>query len=103
MCKFFSKSKTQGQITEELAALAIEVWSGKYKSVAPRDFRSAFGQEYKIFASYEQQDSHEFLVHLVDVLHSELQIPMDDVRVLSKFCGTNLPMPIAKTAGKILN
>lgn len=76
----FSKSKTHGQITEELAYLAKEIWSGKYKSVAPRDFRSAFGQVYKMFASYEQQDSHEFLVHLVDILHSELQIPMDDVR-----------------------
>lgn len=72
------KSKTRGQITEELAQLAKEVWSGKYKSVAPRDFRNAFGQEYKMFSTYDQQDSHELLVQLVDVLHSELQIPMDD-------------------------
>lgn len=78
---FFSKSKTRGQITVELAHLAKEIWSGKYKSVAPRDFRSVFGQEYKMFASYEQQDSHEFLVHLLDVLHSELQI--SDVRMLT--------------------
>lgn len=50
--------------------------------MAPRDFRSVFGQEYKIFASYEQQDSHEFLVHLLDVLHSELEI--HHVRMLTK-------------------
>lgn len=76
-----SKSKTRGAITEEFAQLAKEIWLGKYKSVAPRDFRSAFGQVYKMFASYEQQDSHEFLTELVDVLHSELQIPMDEVSV----------------------
>lgn len=87
----FSKSKTHGQITEELAHLAKEIWSGKYKSVAPRDFRSVFGQEYKMFASYEQQDSHEFLVYLVDILHSELQIPMDEVRTFTKL-DYNMPV-----------
>ncbi|XP_055300839.1 ubiquitin carboxyl-terminal hydrolase 8 [Sitodiplosis mosellana] len=72
------KSKTHGQITEELAQLCKELWSGKYKSVAPRDFRNVIGQEHKMFASYDQQDSHEFLVILIDILHSELQFPMDD-------------------------
>lgn len=65
--------------------LAKEIWAGKYKSVAPRDFRRAFGQEYKMFASYDQQDSHEFLVQLVDVLESELQFPMDEVSVVLKY------------------
>lgn len=32
-----------------------------------------------MFATYDQQDSHELLVILIDMLHSELQIPMDDV------------------------
>lgn len=76
----FRKSKTHGQITEELAQLCKELWSGKYKSIAPRDFRNMIGREHKMFASYDQQDSHEFLVILIDILHSELQFPMEDVR-----------------------
>ncbi|XP_031626737.1 ubiquitin carboxyl-terminal hydrolase 8 [Contarinia nasturtii] len=78
------KSKTHGQITEELAQLCKEVWSGKYKSVAPRDFRSVVGQENKMFASYEQQDSHEFLVILLDILHSEMQFPIEDTILSEK-------------------
>lgn len=76
----YSKSKTHGIITEELAELCKQVWSGQYKSVAARDFRSAIGQEYKIFASYDQQDAHEFMVILIDIMHLELQIPMEIVR-----------------------
>lgn len=77
---FYRKSKTHGQITEELAQLLKELWSGKYKSIAPRDFRNVIGREHKMFASYDQQDSHEFLVILIDLLHLELQFPMEDVR-----------------------
>lgn len=77
----FRKSKTHGFITEELAQLCKELWSGKYKSVAPRDFRSAFGKEHKMFATYDQQDAHEFLVILIDLLHSELQFPMENVSI----------------------
>lgn len=67
-------------MTHELAELCKVVWSGKYKSVAPRDFRSVVGQENETFASYEQQDSHEFFVILLDLLHLELQFPKDSVR-----------------------
>lgn len=66
-------------MAEELAQLCKELWSGKYKSIAPRDFRAVIGREHKIFATYDQQDSHEFLVLLIDLLNSELQFPMDMV------------------------
>lgn len=74
------KSKTQGQVCEELAQLRKELWSGNYKSISPRDFRSVIGREHKMFATYDQQDAHELLVILIDILHSELKFPMDGVR-----------------------
>lgn len=39
--------------------------------------RYAIGEYQKMFSGYDQQDSHEFLTILIDMLHSELQIPMD--------------------------
>lgn len=66
-------------MTEELAQLCKQLWCGKYKSVAPRDFRNIVGREHKMFATYDQQDAHELLVILIDMLHSELQFPMHNV------------------------
>lgn len=62
--------------------LCAELWSGRYKSVAPRNFRYAIGQFEKMFSGYEQQDSHEFLTILIDRLHSELQTAVNEVRVI---------------------
>lgn len=73
------KSKTGGRISEEFAALIAELWTGKSKSIAPRDFRYVFGQFEKAFSGYEQQDSHELLTILMDHLHSELQMRLNEV------------------------
>lgn len=32
-------SKTRGEIAEELAAVIRELWSGRYRSIACRDFK----------------------------------------------------------------
>lgn len=82
---FYSKSKTQGAITEELAMVCSELWSGKYKSISPKCLRYAIGQQQKIFSGYDQQDSHEFLTIIIDILNSELQYPIQLVRSCSSF------------------
>lgn len=38
-----------------------------------------FGAFQEEFSNYKQQDSHEFLIILIDYLHSELEIPLEDV------------------------
>lgn len=53
------------------------LWSGKYKSVAPRNLRMAIGEYQPVFGTYAQQDSHEFLTIFIDLLHSELQFSVD--------------------------
>lgn len=72
-------------ITEELAVVCSEVWSGRFKSIAPRSLRYVIGQYQKMFSGYDQQDSHEFLTILLDMLHLELQIAMDQVNGYAKF------------------
>lgn len=82
---YISKSKTQGAITEELAMVCSEAWSGKFKSISPKCLRYAIGQHQKIFKGYEQQDSHEFLTIIIDILNSELQYSIEIVSSCSAY------------------
>lgn len=70
----FRDARTKGQISVELAAVANQLRSGNVKNIAPRDLRYIIGQYEKMFSGYDQQDAHEFLTILMDLLHSELQI-----------------------------
>ncbi|XP_070547285.1 LOW QUALITY PROTEIN: ubiquitin carboxyl-terminal hydrolase 8-like [Ptychodera flava] len=61
-----------GEVAEEFAVLINAMWSGQYKSIAPRDFKSTVSKFVPQFAGYEQQDSQEFLLFLLDGLHEDL-------------------------------
>lgn len=63
----------------ELAAVTNQLWSGNVKNIAPRDLRYTIGQYEKMFSGYDQQDAHEFLTILMDLLHSELEIRKQEV------------------------
>ncbi|KYN02885.1 PREDICTED: ubiquitin carboxyl-terminal hydrolase 8-like [Cyphomyrmex costatus] len=64
---------TQGQVVEEVAQVIKALWRGQYKSISPYDLKVAVGQYKLQFESYEQQDSHEFLMFLLDWMHNELK------------------------------
>ncbi|XP_055545273.1 ubiquitin carboxyl-terminal hydrolase 15 isoform X2 [Wyeomyia smithii] len=66
-------NKTQGRIAEEVAAVIVTLWTGKYKCIASKNLRYVVGQYERQFGGIEQQDSHEFLTILMDWLHSDLQ------------------------------
>lgn len=68
-------------MTLEFAVVCKALWSGIYRSISPRDFRSKFGYYVKAFRGNDQQDSQEFLMRLIDILHSELEIPLENVRI----------------------
>ncbi|KAK8728024.1 hypothetical protein OTU49_009344 [Cherax quadricarinatus] len=65
-------SKCRGEIAEELGAAVNALWSGQYRSIAMRDLKSVVGHYHKPFQGYDQQDSHEFLIKLMDWLHEDL-------------------------------
>ncbi|GAB0096117.1 Ubiquitin carboxyl-terminal hydrolase [Sergentomyia squamirostris] len=73
-------AKTQGRIVEELAAVMEALWSGKYRSISPIHLKYTIGAVHSMFRDVEQQDAHEFLTILMDMLHLDLQtIPTDDL------------------------
>lgn len=48
------------------------LWSGLYKCISPRDFKITIGKINEQFSGYDQQDSQELLLFLMDGLHEDL-------------------------------
>lgn len=61
-----------GFMAREFAFLSTVLSSGTYRSVSPLDFKMALGSMSKRFLSYEQQDSHEVLLIVLDGLHNDV-------------------------------
>ncbi|KAL4216469.1 Ubiquitin carboxyl-terminal hydrolase 8 [Mactra antiquata] len=67
-----SKSGSLWEVTDDFAYLVKALWSGQYRCITPRDFKSVVGRQQPMFAGFEQQDSQEFLTFLLDGLHEGL-------------------------------
>ncbi|KAL9932875.1 hypothetical protein V8E36_008130 [Tilletia maclaganii] len=63
---------TQGQLAEAFAQLVRVMWSELYDFVSPVTFREAITRFAPTFRGYEQHDSQEFLIFLLDGLHEDL-------------------------------
>lgn len=67
-----SRFGTRGELTEELAELIKQMWSGQFKNLTPRDLKDAVSKHMPVFVGCEQQDAHEFLTMLLEKLHNDL-------------------------------
>lgn len=67
-----NKQGTGGELVEEFAAVIKALWMGQYKSFYPRDFKNTVSKCFAVCIGNEQQDSHEFLVVLMEKLHADL-------------------------------
>lgn len=48
------------------------LWTGQYRYISPKDFKTTIGKINDQFAGYSQQDSQELLLFLMDGLHEDL-------------------------------
>uniref|UniRef100_A0A8C9T7T7 Ubiquitin carboxyl-terminal hydrolase n=1 Tax=Scleropages formosus TaxID=113540 RepID=A0A8C9T7T7_SCLFO len=62
----------KGEVAEEFGVIMKALWSGLYKYISPLDFKVTIGKINEQFAGYEQQDSQELLLFLMDGLHEDL-------------------------------
>eukprot|EP00096_Caligus_rogercresseyi_P014828 TRINITY_DN7315_c0_g1_i3.p1 TRINITY_DN7315_c0_g1~~TRINITY_DN7315_c0_g1_i3.p1 ORF type:complete len:1142 (+),score=411.60 TRINITY_DN7315_c0_g1_i3:251-3676(+) len=62
----------KGEIAETFGEMVKRMWSGRYKYIHPRAFKSAVGRFAPQFSGYQQQDSQELLTFLLDGLHEDL-------------------------------
>ena len=61
-----------GKVAEIFAVLLRAIWSGQYRYLIPTDMKQVAGEIKEEFAGYTQEDSHEFLLVLLDALHEDL-------------------------------
>ncbi|KAJ7994594.1 hypothetical protein DPEC_G00251090 [Dallia pectoralis] len=62
----------KGEVAEEFGLIMKALWSGLYKCISPRDFKVTIGKINDQFSGYDQQDSQELLLFLMDGLHEDL-------------------------------
>ncbi|XP_036399789.1 ubiquitin carboxyl-terminal hydrolase 8 isoform X1 [Megalops cyprinoides] len=68
----------KGEVAEEFGVIMKALWSGQYKCISPRDFKITIGKINEQFSGYEQQDSQELLLFLMDGLHEDLNKRADN-------------------------
>uniref|UniRef100_A0A1A8NXE2 Ubiquitin carboxyl-terminal hydrolase 8 n=1 Tax=Nothobranchius pienaari TaxID=704102 RepID=A0A1A8NXE2_9TELE len=62
----------KGEVADEFGVIMKALWAGLYKCISPRDFKSTISKINDQFAGYDQQDSQELLLFLMDGLHEDL-------------------------------
>jgi ubiquitin carboxyl-terminal hydrolase 8 len=65
-------NNTRGKVAEEVAAVVSVLWSGQFRCIAYPDLKNVLGQHMEQYQGSEQQDSHEFHIILMDLLHEDL-------------------------------
>lgn len=61
-----------GKLAKVYAKLMVDMWSDNYSVVCPDEFKQTIGEFAPQFAGYQQQDSQEFMLFLLDGLHEDL-------------------------------
>ncbi|KAL6068112.1 Ubiquitin carboxyl-terminal hydrolase 11 [Balamuthia mandrillaris] len=67
----------KGDLAKSFAELLKLIWSGRYTSVVPREFKSILSKYAPQFSGYQQHDSQEFLTFVLDGLHEDLNRVVD--------------------------
>ncbi|MCJ8733015.1 hypothetical protein PDJAM_G00217970 [Pangasius djambal] len=96
----------KGEVAEEFGAIMKAVWSGQFKYISPRDFKITIGKINDQFSGYEQQDSQELLLFLMDGLHEDLNKADNRKRWKDEACDTMDDVSVADWAWqkhKLLN
>ncbi|XP_018009134.1 ubiquitin carboxyl-terminal hydrolase 8 [Hyalella azteca] len=67
-------SPQRGEAAIEFGEVVKALKSGKYQSVAMKDFKAMVGKYNPEFRGNDQHDAHEFLMNLADWLHDDLNL-----------------------------
>jgi ubiquitin carboxyl-terminal hydrolase 4/11 len=63
---------SKGRVAEAYGELMKEMWCGTKRKTAPFEIKKSIGSVVVQFRGYNQQDSHEFLHYLIDILNEDL-------------------------------
>jgi ubiquitin C-terminal hydrolase len=85
-----NKFGAQGEIIAEFISLMKEKWQNQINTIQPKIWKDIIGKKNEQFAAYDQQDAHEYINFLLDILHEETNISSENEYVNNpeKFDGT---------------
>ena len=65
---------SKGKLLNAYANLIFKTWHGRMKVVSPNKFKYELSNFYSSFEGYGQHDSQEFISHLLDGLHEDVNL-----------------------------
>ena len=72
-CKLILDNQKKSENLKVMADFIQEYYTSSQRSVTPSDIKKMVGNKNKIFRGNSQQDSAEFIVYLLDILHDDLK------------------------------
>ena len=66
------KFKLNCSVSDELQTVMFNLWRGIETSFSPDSFKNVARKYIELLDNYEQQDSTDFLIQLLELMHNEL-------------------------------
>ena len=66
------KFKLNSSVSDELLIVIFNLWRGTETSFSPDSFKNVAREYIELLDNYEQQDSADFLIQLLELMHNEL-------------------------------
>ena len=77
-------------MAKEFSWLMRALWSGRFKSVTPRDFKAMVDHYIPSMQGHAQQDAQEFLAFLMNGLHEDLNRVRTRIHIPPDAEGSNM-------------
>ena len=81
---FNPSNKMKGKLATSFKNLASYFWSGLYNTLNPLDLKKLIGKLNETFTDFDQQDSHDLLITMLEGLHDDLSKCEKDNSIISK-------------------
>ena len=94
LCKLILKYSHQSLILNRISSIIINYYSDTNNNITPNEIKSIIEHRQNIFCGYQQQDSVEFVIYLLDIIEEEIKKINKDSNELENIFGVNINIKI---------
>ena len=94
LCKLILKYSHQSLILNKISSIIINYYSNTNLNITPSEIKSIVEHRQNIFCGYQQQDSVEFVIYLLDIIDEEIKKINKDSKELQQIFGININVKI---------
>ena len=81
LVNFIENKNKKNLLLKAFVSLLIQKWLGRKKTLKPISFKEICGEYNETFKEFEQQDAYDFYTFLLDVLHEETNIKVNNEQI----------------------